>query len=271
MIKVITWNVNSIKIRLEQIKNLIRSFDPDILLLQEIKCENKEFPFDQFLNYHLAVNGEKGYNGVAIISKLPFDVIKFNVPTFVEDKQSRYIEVLIKDPLFNNIVIGNVYVPNGGEIYGKQYNYKLLFLEKFYQYLKSRINSKEEFIIIGGDFNVAPNELDVYDEIGVEDKTLFSIKERFLFQSIYNLGYYDAIRVSFPETLDLFTWWDYRGSKFKLNQGLRIDHFLLSPLATDNLTDSGILIKERRIKGSSDHAPVWCKISKRNNNIWNFL
>ena len=251
--KIVTWNVNSIRARLDNVLVWLNEVNPDIVLLQELKCEEGAFPRGpvEDLGYNIAIAGQKTYNGVAILAKSPIEDITYGLPTFPEDEHSRYIEGVV-----GTVRVASVYVPNGQAVGTDKYEYKLTFLERLRHHLASLLMF-EEATIIGGDYNIAPETRDVSEPEQWEGEILCSPAERQQFQSILHLGYYDALRVHHHGE-GPFTWWDYRSGAWQKNQGLRIDHFLLSPLAVDRVQASGVDRDPRAKEKASDHAPVWC-------------
>ena len=254
--KIVTWNVNSIRVRLPIVINWLQQHQPDVVLLQELKCLREAFPSQPFedLGYNIAVHGQKTYNGVAILAKSPIEDISYGLPNFQEDIQARYIEAVV-----DKVRVASVYVPNGQEVNSQAYDYKLAFLRKLYLHLHQLL-AYDEACIVGGDYNIAPTNEDVYDAQLWANKVLCSDQERRAFQALCHLGYQDAIRLC-HQGVGPFTWWDYRASSFAANQGLRIDHLLVSPLAADCLQDCHVDIAPRAIEKSSDHAPVWCTLN----------
>lgn len=253
--KIATWNVNSIKVRLPHLLSWLTNTKPDIVLLQELKCNNESFPRDELedLGYNLAIHGQKTYNGVAILSKFPIDDFTTILPNDPEPTQARYIEAVISVHK-SAIRVASVYVPNGGEINSEKFEHKL----KFYDALKSHLQhliTLDEAIIIGGDYNVAPDDIDVYDPVILANSTCFSQIERQKFKQLLRLGYNDAFRLTNKNSQE-FSWWDYRAGSWHKNHGMRIDHLLLSPEATDLLKSSEIEISLRKLEKTSDHAPV---------------
>lgn len=248
--RIATWNVNSIRSRLEGVSGWLNQNPVEVLLLQEIKCVNEHFPREFFedLGYNLAILGQKTYNGVAILSKYPIEDVQENIPGFINE-QSRYIEAVI-----NKKRIASVYVPNGSEVGSEKYEYKLSFLEAFYNHLKT-LYAYDEEVIVGGDYNISPEDNDVYDPKIWKDQILCSIPERRALQKILNIGYVDAFRTLYPEKQQ-FTWWDYRKNSYENNLGLRIDHFLVSPEAADNIKDAYVDEEPRKQEKASDHIPV---------------
>jgi len=251
--KIVTWNVNSIRARLEIFIEWMAENQPEVMLLQEIKCEEHAFPLEAIedLGYNIAIFGQKTFNGVAILSKYPLDDIQRGIPGFGEDAQARYIEAVT-----NGVRVASVYVPNGQNVDTEKYIYKLGFLEKLRQHLANTLEYEEAFVI-GGDYNIAPADKDVADPKAWHEEVLCSTPERKAFNTLLNLGYHDAFRIHHPED-KIYSWWDYRSQAWPKNEGLRIDHLLLSPQATDRLQITGIDSKPRGKEKASDHAPVWC-------------
>jgi exodeoxyribonuclease III len=269
MFKIITWNVNSIRTRIDQLIMLLQKESPAVVLLQEIKCENSQFPQNEIqdLGYNIAIFGQKSYNGVAILSKFPLEDIKYGIPNF-EDKESRYIEAVT---YFDNVAfkVASIYVPNGsatGEEAKKnikahksnRFQYKLSFMDALKSYLKLEIEKGEHFAI-GGDINIAPNDIDVYDVKRWEGKVCFLPEEKLKFHSILNLGFSDAVRV-LADNKPIFSWYDYRTRGFDTGKGLRIDHIITSPSVTDSLKNYSILDFYRGLEKPSDHVPVLVEV-----------
>lgn len=251
-VKIVTWNVNSIRARLLNVESFLTEHYPDVLLLQELKCEEQFFPETLLdLGYNSAIYGQKTYNGVAIISKHPIEDVNLGFNTF-NDTQARYI-----DAFTGGYRVASVYVPNGQQIGCDAYRYKLEFLEHLY-IKANNLLSNEEKLVIGGDFNIAPRDEDVHDPIKWQDEILCSLLEREAFFKIIHLGFIDAIKVASKDSKTPFTWWDYRKASFLKNGGLRIDHLLLSPGAADNLIETTVHTNERGKEKASDHAPVEC-------------
>lgn len=262
MFKIITWNVNSIRTRLSHVLSILKKETPDVILLQEIKCEDKNFPFCEIEEegYTCVSFGQKSYNGVAILSKEPIEDVRRGV--IAED--ARYIEGITYFK-GNVIKIASVYVPNGGSseqdkrnnlhiTKTRSFEYKMKFLDKLYDLLEAELKFGEVFII-GGDINIAPSELDVYSENSVKGTICCSQEERRKFKAFLNLGYGDAIRI-LAENKKIFSWYDYRKGALVHGKGLRIDHFLTSPLATDKICGYKILEEFRTLERPSDHVPI---------------
>ena len=253
--KIVTWNVNSIRARLENVTQWLQETQPDVVLLQEIKCEEKDFPRSAIedLGYNIALAGQKTYNGVAILAKKPIEDVVCGLPTFPEDENSRYIEAVV-----GTTRVASVYVPNGQAVGSEKYQYKMAFLERLRDHLSS-ILLFEEACVIGGDYNIAPEDRDVAQPELWQGEILCSPAERQHFQSLLHLGYYDALRLHHTGP-GPFSWWDYRSGAWQRDHGLRIDHLLLSPLAVDRVEASGVDRAPRAKEKASDHAPVWCVI-----------
>lgn len=251
--KIVTWNVNSVGARLQHLLSYLESTKPDIVLLQELKCLTENFPKMEVedLGYNIAIHGQKSYNGVAILSRHPINDVTTTLPGEDTDLESRYIEAVIKD-----IRVASVYVPNGQEAGSDKFGYKLRFLKRLRGHFENTLQYNEKFVI-GGDYNVAPDPVDVYDPVALKGTVCFHPEERANFRAIEYLGLTDAFRAANP-TRQKFSWWDYRAGAFQHNKGLRIDHILLSPEAADKLSECDIDTQPRALDRPSDHAPVWC-------------
>lgn len=255
MINVVTWNINSIRARLPLVLDWLKEKAPDVVLLQETKVVDDQFPREEIenLHYNIVLYGQKTYNGVAILSKFPLEDVICGIPGF-EDDQARYIEAVT-----NGVRVASVYVPNGMAVGSDKYQYKLKFLNHLYSHVQTLLTYDEAFLL-GGDFNIAPQDQDVYDPTEWHEQILCSTPEREGFRSLVYLGLTDALRALHPQEKDLYTWWDYRGAAWQNNEGLRIDHFLLSPQAADRLTEASVDKAVRALEKASDHAPVCCEL-----------
>ena len=256
--KIVSWNVNSVRARIENILNYIKAFKPDVLLLQEIKTQEISFPKDQFKNsgYNSYVFGQKSYNGVALISKLKISNIDIK---FIKDdlKQSRIIcgEVEIKN---KKCKIINIYVPNGNPIDTNKYDYKKKWLDLFIKKIKKEIKINPN-LIISGDFNIIPEEIDVYDFKRYENDALFKLEIRKKYRELINLGLVDAYRF-FNKTKREYTFWDYFAGSWQKNYGMRIDHFLISTNLLKNLKSININKDPTSKLKPSDHTPIELEI-----------
>ncbi|MFW0777222.1 MAG: exodeoxyribonuclease III [Rickettsiales bacterium] len=250
---VAAWNVNSVKARLNHLLDWLKTDSPDVVLLQELKCVDEAFPTMEVeeLGYNIATHGQKTYNGVAILSKYPIDDIIRGLPDNDSDEQARYIEAVICHPK-TVMRVASVYVPNGSDITSDKFPYKLAFLDRLYEHCKTLLSYDEAFVI-GGDYNIAPMEVDVHNPGAWKDSVLTHDEVRTRFRKLLNLGIYDAAQVMRNHD---FSWWDYRGGAFNKDDGLRIDHLLLSPQATDLLKHYSVKKELRALEKASDHAPV---------------
>lgn len=258
MIKIATWNVNSIRSRITHLLDLLRSDNaPDILLLQELKCVDDAFPYMEIedAGYNVAVHGQKTYNGVAVLSKFPIDEVIKGLPGNADDIESRYIECVISLPE-TALRVASVYVPNGQEPYSEKFQYKMAFFERLYAHAQNLLKY-DEMLVIGGDYNVAPGPIDVFDPISLKGTTCYHPDEQQWFRALTGLGLTDIYRAMHPQTQG-FSWWDYRAGAWQHNKGMRIDHLLLSPQAADRAISSGIDLTPRDKEKPSDHTPVWC-------------
>ena len=254
-----TWNINSIRARLPVILKWLKINNPDVVLLQELKAKDTDVPREEIesLNYNFITNGQKAYNGVSILSKYPLSDITYNLPSYAEDPQARYIEawVNVKNKGFR---VASVYAPNGNPINTDKFSYKIKWLENFYMYSKKLLDY-EELTILGGDYNICPNSIDAADENLIIDDAVYNTEARDIFKSILNSGYKDAFRSLNMEDSG-FTYWDY-GKSFSNNIGVRIDHFLLSSYAMD-VCDKVFVDKEPRSWNKpSDHTPLCLEVN----------
>ena len=255
--KIACWNVNSIRVRLPHLLVWLQEHNPEVMLLQELKCQAEHFPSAEIedLGYNIAFSCQKGGNGVAILSKSPLEDVALHLPSFPEDQEARYIEAVV-----GKFRVASVYVPNGQSLESEKYLYKMTFLSHLYEHLESLMNF-EEAVIIGGDFNIAPADEDVHDPVIWHEQILCSSRERQQFRRLLNLGYHDAIRMKHTG-VGPFTWWNYQKASWQKGEGLRIDHLLLSPQAADLLKIGDVDQGVRGLEKSSDHAIVWGEFSE---------
>ncbi|MGV2432709.1 MAG UNVERIFIED_CONTAM: exodeoxyribonuclease III [Rickettsiaceae bacterium] len=253
--KIACWNVNSIKSRLGHVVDWLEQYSPDLVLFQEIKCETQSFPEDAFmhLGYNHAISGQKTYNGVAIFSKYPIDNVITTFPDNPCELEARFLEISFAT-LYGYFSVINVYVPNGGEIHSDKFNIKLLFLKALKNYLHQK-KSFDHNVIIAGDFNVAPFDIDVYAPHHLQHTTCFTVEERALMRSILNDGWIDLYRTCYPVGEE-YTWWDYRARSLEHNNGMRIDMILSSPKIADMVKAFVIHKDVRESDKASDHAPI---------------
>ena len=257
--KIVSWNVNSVRARIENILQYIKDSKPDILFLQEIKTQNENFPSETFTKsgYNSYVFGQKSYNGVAFLSKSKIENIKTD---FIKDRlnQSRVItgEIMINKKKTKLI---NVYVPNGNPVDTEKYKYKKDWLNSFLIKMKKEIQLNPN-IIISGDFNIIPEEIDVYDFKRYEDDALFRLEIRKKFRELINLGFNDLYR-HLNKSKKEYTFWDYFAGSWQKNYGMRIDHFLISNNLLNNAESININKKPRSKVKPSDHTPIELEIS----------
>ncbi len=257
--KIATWNVNSIKARLEPAQAWIKDAQPDVLCLQEIKCVDENFPREVFegLGYNCAVHGQKTYNGVAILSKRPLEDVTPRLPGGEDDIQSRYLEAVVTGDK-SVVRVASIYAPNGNPFPGPKFDYKLAWLERLHRHAK-RLLANEEPVVLMGDYNIIPEDKDAYNPKAWLKDALFQPESKAALRRLENLGYTEAFRALHPEAGN-YTFWDYFGS-WERDNGIRIDHILLSPQAADLLRACEI---DRDVRGAaekpSDHVPVWCEL-----------
>lgn len=248
--KIVTWNVNSLKVRLPQVLDWVQSEQPDVLCLQELKMVTESFPYEAFeaLGYHCQVSGQKTYNGVATLSKHPQTDIEMDFPQ-LDDPQRRIMASTI-----NGLRVLNVYVPNGQSVGSDKYQYKLNWLKHMRAYIEDSLKAYPRMVILG-DFNIAPADEDVYDPRKWAGEILCSQDERSALQSILATGVVDAFRLV-PQPAESFSWWDYRTMAFVGNRGLRIDLILVSPGLVPAVQKTWIDTAPRGLERPSDHTPV---------------
>ena len=252
--KIISWNVNSVRARIENIVSYIKASNPDVLLLQEIKTQEVNFPRNVFkdIGYDSYVFGQKSYNGVAIVSKLKINNINTN---FIKDelKQSRIItgEISLNG---KKIDLVNIYVPNGNPVDTEKYEYKKNWLKKFNNNIKKRL-VKNQNILIAGDFNIIPEEIDVHDFKRYENDALGRLEIRKKYRELINFGFKDVYR-SINKKKQEYTFWDYFAGSWEKNYGMRIDHFLISNNLIQNISSININKKPRSKNKPSDHTPI---------------
>ena len=249
-----SWNVNSVRARIENIKEYIKKFSPDVLMMQEIKTPDDTYPYDDIksLKYENYVFGQKSYNGVAIVSKKKLSNIKNDI--FKDKlKQSRIITADIKHKS-KNIQIINIYTPNGNPVDTEKYNYKIYWLDSLIKNLK-KILKQNENIIIGADFNIIPAAEDVHNPKNYENDALFRLEIRKRLREIINLGFHDAYRHIYPDK-EGYTFWDYTSGAWQKNNGMRIDHFLVSNSLINIVKDVKINKYPRGRTKPSDHTPI---------------
>ena len=253
--KIATFNVNSIKARLPNLTTWLQEAAPDIVCLQELKCVDDAFPRSEIegLGYNVAVHGQKTYNGVAILSKLPLEDVTKGLPGGTEDEQARYIEAVVSTD-DGAIRVSSIYLPNGNPVDTDKFEYKLHWMDRLIDHAH-RLLSYEEVLVLAGDYNVIPTADDVHDPDAWADDALFRPETRAKFRELINLGLTDAFRACHTEA-HRYTFWDYQAGAWAKDNG----HLLLSPQATDRLTACDIDRNARGREKPSDHVPVWVEL-----------
>jgi exodeoxyribonuclease III len=247
---VATWNINSVRMRLDRLLTWLEHRKPDIVCLQETKVVNEDFPAGPLneVGYHCLVHGQKSYNGVAVLTRRPARDVVHSFPGD-PDTQCRLLACQI-----DTMRVVNIYAPNGGEVGSDKYAYKLEWYARLRSYLDASA-TPEEAILVCGDFNVAPEDRDVWDPEVWRDQILFSEPEKAALRKLMEWGFADALRLHHPEG-GLYTWWDYRGGAFHKGEGVRIDHMLISPPLVQRSREVEIDRNERKGEKPSDHAPL---------------
>ncbi len=263
MIRIATWNVNSIKAHIGNVTGWLQSAQPDVALLQETKTTDDGFPRLELedLGYNLVTVGQKTYNGVAILSKHPLSVERTALPGGDADSQARYVEALVdvaSEEQRHVVRVASIYLPNGNPADSDKFPYKLAWMSRLRRHAQELLRL-EEPLVLGGDYNVAPTDDDVYDPVGWREDALCRPESRQSLRSLLYLGFADAFR-TLNSAPHCYSFWDYQAGRWQRDEGLRIDHLLLSPQATDRLTASGIDKAPRGADKPSDHTPVWCEL-----------
>ena len=255
--KIATFNVNSVRAHLENILNWIDEFSPDVILMQEIKFQTEVFPYEFFEDkgYSVKVYGQKSYNGVAILSKYSIEDVEYGLPTFADDWNARYIEVVID----GRLRIASVYAPNGNPVPSEKFNYKLKWMDCFYNYV-NELQKQDEPLIIGGDFNVAITDREIYNPKAFIDDAITQPESREAMQKLFDLGMIDSYRFFHPNNDKAYTYFGYRGHCFNKGYGILLDYFLINNKAKDLITDAGIDLNPRGQNKPSDHTPLWIEI-----------
>ncbi|WBT40195.1 MULTISPECIES: exodeoxyribonuclease III [Hyphomicrobium] len=254
--KITTWNINGIKARIDNALTYIRETKPDVLCLQEIKSVDEGFPLEAFTDagYQVATHGQKGFNGVAILSLHPLEDVSRGLPGDEADAQSRFIEATVTAGSLS-VRVASIYLPNGNPIGTEKFSYKLAWMARLEAHARTLLES-EMPVVLTGDYNVIPEPMDAKRPSAWVNDALFQPESRSAFRRLENLGFLDAIRACHPEP-GLYTFWDYQAGAWQKDDGIRIDHHLLSPQAADRLVSCGIDRFTRGWEKPSDHAPVW--------------
>ncbi|MEZ5854815.1 MAG: exodeoxyribonuclease III [Hyphomicrobiaceae bacterium] len=257
--RIATWNINGVKARLEGLLAWLRLASPDIVCLQEIKSVDEGFPASEIeaLGYNVAVHGQKGFNGVALLSKLPLEDIRKGLPGDEEDAQARYIEAVVAAGT-GIVRIGGLYLPNGNPVGTDKFTYKLAWLDRLEAHARNLLRL-EEPLVLAGDYNIIPEPIDVHNPEAWIDDALFQPESRAAWRRLLALGLTDAVRAVNPAS-GVYTFWDYQAGAWPKNNGIRIDHLLLSPQAADCLVSAGVDRGPRGTEKPSDHTPVWIEL-----------
>ncbi|MCH9670657.1 MAG: exodeoxyribonuclease III [Gammaproteobacteria bacterium] len=251
--KIASWNVNSLKVRLPHVLQWLDEAKPDVLGLQETKTIDEKFPEAEIseAGYHVVYAGQKTYNGVALITKEPATEVFYEIPG-IEDTDKRTIGATV-----NGVRVVNLYVVNGQEVGAEKYDYKLAWLEHVRKFVEAQ-QSEYQDIAVMGDFNIAPGDADIHDPEAWREKILCSTLERDALQRLLDLGFVDTFRL-FDQAPGSFSWWDYRAAGFRRNKGLRIDLVLASNSLSERCVEAGIDVEPRRLERPSDHTPVFAR------------
>ena len=253
--KIATFNVNSIKARLPRLLEWLEESQPDVALLQETKSQDADFPALEIeaLGYKIAVHGQKSYNGVAILSKHAIEDVETGLPGDKDDDQARYIEATVK-----GVRVCGIYLPNGNPVDSEKFPYKLAWMDRLHAHVRDTLLPTEMPVALGGDYNCCPTDRDVFDPEDFADDALCRPETRQRFRAMVNLGLTEAWRALHSEIG--YSYWDYQRGRWQRDEGLRIDHFLLSPQAADRLTACEIDRNPRGKQKASDHTPVWIEL-----------
>jgi len=255
-VKIASWNVNSVKVRLPLLLAFLQEAQPDVLCLQETKCPAADFPRLEIaaLGYHVETIGQRAYNGVALLSKRPAENLVAGLPGMPEDKQARYLEAS-----FGEVRVASIYLPNGNPIGTDKFIYKLAWMEQLVGHARDLLRREVPFVL-AGDYNICPTDEDVYDPVAWRDDALCRLESRSRFRALVYLGLTDAYRI-FHREPHRYTFWDYQAGRWNRDEGLRIDHLLLSPHAADRVAACEIDKKPRAKDRASDHTPIWCELA----------
>jgi exodeoxyribonuclease-3 len=258
-LRIATWNVNSVRQRLGHLLAYLREASPDALCLQELKCEDEAFPRAEVedLGYNVATHGQKTFNGVAILAKRPFEAVR-GLPGDPSDAQARYIEAVLPTET-GAVRLASIYLPNGNPAPGDKYSYKLAFMDRLIAHARQLLKLEERLALVG-DFNVIPEPRDAANPDQWLSDALFLPQTRARFRELLALGFTDALRAT-TDAGGLYSFWDYQAGAWQRNNGIRIDHILLSPQAADRLSAAGVDMHLRALDKPSDHTPVWAELA----------
>ena len=258
--RIATWNVNGIKARIEGLLTWLKETQPDIVCLQEIKSVNEGFPAAEIeaLGYTVAVHGQKGFNGVAILAKGRLEDVQLGLPGDAADEQARYIEAVVTGT-HGVVRVGGLYLPNGNPLGAEKFDYKLRWMRRLIDHARDRLALEEQFVLLG-DYNVIPDDIDAKRPQAWTGDALAQPQSRALYAELRHLGFTDAIRACHPGA-GVYTFWDYQAGAFQKDDGIRIDHLLLSPQAADRMNAANIDRFTREWERPSDHVPAWVELT----------
>ena len=258
--KIATWNINGVKARLDALLNWLERSKPDIACLQEIKSVDDNVPRAaiEALGYTVETHGQKGFNGVAILSRLPFDEVNRGLPGDEGDKQARFIEGVFSTQT-GALRVVSLYLPNGNPIASDKFPYKLAWMERLEAWARARL-SLEEPLVLAGDYNVIPMPQDCHDPAAWEGDALYRPESRTAFRRLANAGFTDALRAT-SDAAGTYTFWDYQAGAWQKNNGIRIDHLMLSPEAAGRLRSANVEKHVRAWEKPSDHVPVVARMA----------
>jgi exodeoxyribonuclease-3 len=259
--KIATWNINGIKARIDGLLAWLETTRPDVVCLQEIKSIDEGFPAEpiQALGYQIAVHGQKGFNGVALLSRLPLDDVRRGLPGDDGDVQSRYIEAVVSDQA-GAVRVASIYLPNGNPIGTEKFSYKIAWMHRLEAHARALLEH-EDALVLAGDYNVIPEASDAATPSQWAEDALYQPESRAAWRRLLALGLTDAVRACHPGS-HLYTFWDYQAGAWQKDNGIRIDHLLLSPQAADRLVAVGIDKQVRATEKPSDHVPVWVDLRR---------
>ncbi len=258
--KIATWNINGVKARIDTVQDWLKETSPDIACFQEIKSVDENFPRSVFedLGYVVETHGQKGFNGVALLSRQPLLDVQRGLPGNDGDEQARYIEAGVSTER-GDIRFGCLYLPNGNPLGTEKFPYKLEWMDRLIAHAEKRLAEEIPFVLLG-DYNVIPDRIDARNPDNWVDDALFQPESRQRFRALTHLGLTEAIRAT-TEAPETYTFWDYQAGAWQKNNGIRIDHILLSPQATDRMAGCGIDKFVRGWEKPSDHVPVWVELA----------
>ncbi len=255
--RIATWNINGVKARIDNLLHWLKEAAPDVVCLQEIKSVDEGFPTDVLgdLGYNSAVHGQKGFNGVALLARHPIEDVTKGLPDGEGDEQARFVSALIAPKGGVAVRVAGAYMPNGNPIGSDKFTYKLAWLQRLEGWIKGAL-AAEEPLVIAGDYNIIPEPADAKNPEAWTTDALYQPESRAAYRRLLALGLTDAVR-AVDDRPGIYTFWDYQAGAWQKNNGIRIDHLLLSPEAADRLVETGIDKHVRGWEKPSDHVPVW--------------